>query len=100
MLGSFEKSLEDYDRAIEINAEDGELFTNRGAVKFQLKDSRGAIADFSMALNFNPADGKALFNRGMAYLQLHDSANAMHDFTLAYQNGVVAAKEMLVSLQN
>ena len=100
MLGSYEKSILDYDRAIELNLEDGELYTNRGAVKLQIKDHRGAIGDFSQALHLNPADGKALYNRGMAYLQIHDSANAMHDFAMAYKNGVVAAKEMLISLQN
>jgi len=69
-------------------------------VRMQMGDLQGAIRDFTHALHLNPADGKAYYNRALVRLETGDSQGAMNDLAFAYDNGVIQAKEKLVSLQN
>jgi regulator of sirC expression with transglutaminase-like and TPR domain len=65
-----------------------------------MRDLAGAIRDFTQALHLNPSDGKAYYNRGMARLEMQDVQGATHDLAMAYENGVMQAKEALLTLQN
>ena len=45
-LENFEGSIEDFNKAIEINPNDDVSYCNRGCVKFRTKDKIGAIKDW------------------------------------------------------
>ena len=45
-IGEYKSSIEDFNKAIEINPNDDVSYCNRGSVKFRTKDKRGAIEDW------------------------------------------------------
>jgi len=102
--GKYRESLEKFTLATEIQSDDCVVFFERGEVKANLKDYRGAIADYDKffqlgeyyleqskmkhsgytwadisALMFESHRGKAYFNRGIAKNKLGDSIAACED---------------------
>jgi tetratricopeptide (TPR) repeat protein len=48
------KAVEDYDRALAIEPDNGFVHNDRGAARFDLKDFQGALEDFDQAIRLNP----------------------------------------------
>jgi tetratricopeptide (TPR) repeat protein len=70
--GSVEKSIEEFDQAIEFNPDEGELYYNRGISYVMKGDLDQAIAQFRRGLELKPAAveihnnlGVALFTKGL-----------------------------------
>jgi lipoprotein NlpI len=42
-------SLEDFNKSIELNSKDAEVYVNRGFAKYQVSDYKGACADWTKA---------------------------------------------------
>lgn len=81
-LGEFEKALDDYERALEINPEDVMALNNRGAVLIQQKKFDQAIRDFTVALRIHKVD--FLYRgRGLAYRHSGNLDKAIADLTTA-----------------
>ena len=58
-------------------------YYNRGIVKDELRDHKGAIADYSEAIRLDPEYVNAYYNRGNAYELLNDTPKAIADFQIA-----------------
>ncbi|MCI0341049.1 MAG: protein kinase [Planctomycetales bacterium] len=72
-----------YDQALEEGIAWAWVHVNRGALRHQLGNVRGAIADFDEALRLRPDDHKALRNRADARRDLGDLPSALEDLQAA-----------------
>ncbi|MEW5861656.1 MAG: tetratricopeptide repeat protein [Cyanobacteriota bacterium] len=59
----WQKAIEDYTQALDINPNFTEAYTNRGVARFDLGDTQGAIDDYTLALQLNPNFAVAYNNR-------------------------------------
>ena len=78
-------TIEDYDRAIQLNPGDAKAHYNRGVAYNGLKQYRRAIADFHRVIELGPGDAKAHYNRGVAYNGLKQYRRAITDFDRAVE---------------
>ena len=96
--GKYEKALECFDRAVELNPGEPEYLSNRGNVRLYLGDFEGSVKDFSQVIKADPRTGAAYFNRGIAYTHLGLYTEAAQDFDraceLGIEKGCDAAKEL------
>lgn len=76
-------AIQDYTKAIEINPEFIEAFSNRGIAHKQLKNYRGAIEDFTKCIQIKPNIASLYSNRGAVKNELHDFIGAMADYVIA-----------------
>jgi len=81
--GEFEKAMEDYDRALELNPEYVDALNNRGMIRGLQQQYQEAIRDFDEAIRIRPDFAKAYNNRGNARRFLGDADGALQDFTRA-----------------
>lgn len=81
--GNYPKALEDYDRAIALNAKEPEYFLNRGLVKEKLKDQRGAYNDYTAAIRLQNDFEKAWLNRGNLLAKQSKLQEAIEDYSVA-----------------
>ncbi|MBM3436850.1 MAG: tetratricopeptide repeat protein [Bacteroidetes bacterium] len=58
-------------------------YTNRGAVRKENHDLKGALSDFNKALDIGTKDYRAYSNRGSVYLDLGEYSNALADYQQA-----------------
>ena len=65
-LAEYEKAVEDYDRAIEINPDNANAFNNRGIAKGMLGKYAAASEDFEKAIKIKPTFVEAIRNRDIA----------------------------------
>ena len=72
----YDKAIEDYTIAIEVNSKDAEAYYNRGLAYANLNDYKRAIEDYDKALELNPNYTEACNNRDVAYhnLEEHDKS--------------------------
>jgi tetratricopeptide (TPR) repeat protein len=84
MEGGFYKgALEDYDRALEIQPKDPEIWLNRGHVREKLDDLKGAYSDYTKAIELNEKFEKAWLNRGNVLSKQGRIEEAIEDYTVA-----------------
>ena len=81
--GDHQGAIADYDRALQLNPADLDVYYNRGVSRAALKDFQGAISDYNAVLRMDPHSGDALFNRGMAYAATSNRRAALKDLTNA-----------------
>lgn len=58
-------------------------YTNRGAIRKEKRELKGALADFNKALEIRNNDYKAWSNRGAVYIDLGDFSSALADYQQA-----------------
>ncbi|MGL5920750.1 MAG: tetratricopeptide repeat protein, partial [Bacteroidales bacterium] len=56
------------------------LFINRGIIRYNLNDLRGAMADYDRVLSLDPNNVMGLYNRGLLRAQVGDNNRAIKDF--------------------
>ncbi|MCK5760919.1 MAG: tetratricopeptide repeat protein [Candidatus Delongbacteria bacterium] len=94
-----------YNKAIKLDPEDDNSFTNRALAYSKLKDYDNAINDFTYALSMKPSDPVIAYNsRGLAYYKLKQYEKAIDDHTnalkfnpkhrIAYYNRGLALKKL------
>jgi tetratricopeptide (TPR) repeat protein len=79
----YNKSVEAYTKAIEINPVEGNLYYNRGISLYSQKSYKEAIADFEQTLKFMPNNIDVLW-----YLALSYKNNGDNEMALYYYNRV------------
>lgn len=82
---SLNVALECYSEAIKIDPEFKEAYFNRGLVKHDLRQYKGAIADFTKAIELDPYDTAAYCFRGILKNDLKNYTEAITDFNRALQ---------------
>lgn len=81
--GYYKGALEDYNKALEINDRDPEIWLNRGVVKEKLNDLKGAFSDYTKAIGLNEKFEKAWLNRGNVLTKQGRYKEAVEDYSAA-----------------
>jgi tetratricopeptide (TPR) repeat protein len=82
--GDFQAAREDYDRAIEIDPLNADLYTMRGVAKRRLNDISGALIDFNRAVQISPKTVKFYALRGdFKAKETADKSGAISDLKMA-----------------
>lgn len=75
-------AMDDYNYALDIDADNYPARYNRALLRYQVQDLRGARADFTAVLTHEPDDFPARYNRGLINLDLQDYKAALADFRM------------------
>ncbi len=79
----FEKAVEDYTKAIQLDKGQADIYYNRGLLYLKMKKYDLAVKDFDEAITLNPRDADAYCNRGGVNNQLGKTDLAIRDYTEA-----------------
>ena len=82
-LGEISRAVEDYTRALTLNAKNVAVLLNRGNAFVRLGNRSAALMDFDRAIALDSANADAFVNRGMAYLADDQDQAAIADFDRA-----------------
>ena len=83
MLKQFNKAIEAYSHAIDLNLDDAGFYNNRGAAYMEKGDFDHAIEDFNKAINLNSDDAGFYNNRGIAYDKKGKVDEAIKEYNIA-----------------
>jgi TonB family protein len=81
--GEFSAALNDYNKSLEMKADNPVAYMSRGKAHYNLKSYELSVKDFDKAVELNPKDSVAYFNRGVSYEKLGDRQKAMGDYQKA-----------------
>lgn len=81
--GEYSLALADYNKTLEMKADNQVAYLNRGKTHFNLKAYDLSVKDFDKAVELNPKDSVAFLNRGVSYEKLGDAGRAMSDYQKA-----------------
>lgn len=100
--GEYTLALADYDRAVELKADDAIAFLNRGKTHYNLKAFDKAGSDYDKAIELDPKDSKAYYNRGVLFERMGSIEKAVADYQKAVDldAGNEPAKAGLKKLQD
>jgi tetratricopeptide (TPR) repeat protein len=84
-LGLYDKALEDYNRAIQLNPGDPYAYSNRGNTYYSLQQYDEALADHNRGLRLNPNFSNAYLNRGNVFRDLKRDGEALADYDRVLQ---------------
>jgi len=83
-LGEYQKAIDDFSKAINLNPEEGLYFYNRANAYLDINQLELAISDYTNSIDKNPYYLNAYINRGIAYSEKDEPINALYDFKKAY----------------
>ena len=84
---NFQKAIEDYTRAIELDANFVEAYLKRCEMRYKLGDNKGVLEDCSQVLRIDPGMAKAHYYQGRARYRLGYGQSAIDSYTQAiYQD--------------
>jgi serine/threonine protein kinase len=81
----FDKAIETYTLAIELNPNDYAIYNNRGAAYHATGEYQKAINDYTKAVELNPYHFSAYNNRGAAYEDIGNIEQAVADYRKAIE---------------
>lgn len=81
--GYYKGAIEDYNKALEIDQSDEEIWLGRGLAREKLKDFEGAFSDYTKAIDIREDFFKAWINRGNVLFKLERYNEAIEDFNVA-----------------
>jgi len=70
--GKYEKAIECFDKAIELNPNFAWAYNNRGTAHYYLKEYEKAVEDYNKAIELDPKDTRAYDNRELALSKLKE----------------------------
>jgi tetratricopeptide (TPR) repeat protein len=94
-LKNYKDALKQYNKAIDLDAYNGEAFAGRGLVKYFLKDYKGAIEDFNASIVLIPDFAEVYDWRGIAKGELDDKVGACEDWNQAFVLGFNPAYRLI-----
>jgi serine/threonine protein kinase len=83
--GKYDKAIEVYTTAIELNPIDSKLYNNRGIAYYAKREYEKSIADYTKAAELNPSHTSAYINRGLVYKDIGYDEMAITDFRKALE---------------
>ncbi len=79
----FERAVEDFKKAIELNPLYAEAYLYKGLACIELEDYREAIRDFTITIELDPAfSDQAHYFRGLAWYYKEEYVKAIDDFSI------------------
>jgi tetratricopeptide (TPR) repeat protein len=85
LIGRYENSLVDFDRATELNSNYAWAIARRGVAYGQMRRYEEALADFNCAIELNPDDAWAIASRGETCRRMKRYDDALADFNRAIE---------------
>ena len=85
LQGDFEKAIQSFSKAIEVDPENEEAYFLRGNAYNDSGRPELALKDYTAVLERNPDDQLALYNRSLAYLSLQQFDQASEDLSRLIQ---------------
>lgn len=82
-VGDYEKAVEDYSQALQVDPHNSYAYYNRGITRDRSGDYEGAIEDFSHAIRLDPANADFFHNRGFSLRKMVSSlplSQYLHDW--------------------
>jgi hypothetical protein len=79
----FDKAIDDYSTAIELNPNDAVVYNNRGIAYGMQGKLNEAIVDFSKTIELDPKYAEAYYNRGKTYYDLNQFDASISDYYTA-----------------
>jgi tetratricopeptide (TPR) repeat protein len=93
----FEKAIDEYRQALEINSNDVDVLANLGVAHYNLGHWDDAIEQYLKAIEISPDDADIHSNLAAAYVQKHQSGGSADDLDRAleeYQKAVDIKKDL------
>jgi len=90
-LKEYQRAIQDYDRAIELEPTAAIYYTDRGIVYTKLKEYQRAIQDYDRAIELDLNYAKAHNQRGNTYYKLKEYQRAIQDYDRAIELESTAA---------
>jgi regulator of sirC expression with transglutaminase-like and TPR domain len=87
-LGNYQKAIDDYKKAIEVNPRNSIAYYNRGLAYGKSGLHHKAIGDFNRAIKLDPQNTKFYINLGIAYGNLGNYQQAIEKFNVAIKFAV------------
>jgi len=84
-IGEFEKSVEHYDKALELNPDLLETYFNRGLAYTRLQKYDKALEDLTKVIELNPHLAEAYYTRGLVYEYKQNYDKAIEDYDKALE---------------
>ncbi|MEA5572836.1 tetratricopeptide repeat protein [Calothrix sp. UHCC 0171] len=78
--GDYAGAIADYNLAIQMNPNNAEIYSHRGAAQAGLRKHQEAIKDYKRAIQINPLSVKDYVNRGLLYASLGAYQKAITDY--------------------
>jgi len=94
-LKNYKEALDELNKAIVLDVENGEAYAYRGMAKYHLKDYKNAMADFDKALKILPDYGEVYDLRGICKSELGDKTGACEDWNKAFELGFNQAYNLI-----
>ncbi len=82
-IGELDRSIDDFNRVLEINADNERAFYYRGIAHLMKGEFRHAVDDLSASITSNHERGAAFFARGLAYAELDLADESLRDLKTA-----------------
>jgi len=76
-------SLDEYDKALELDRTDAKIHYNRGNTNLAMGKNRDAHEDFDKAISITSTNSKFFHSKGLAYQDAEDYDNAIKQFEMA-----------------
>ncbi|NQE45224.1 hypothetical protein C5S31_04280, partial [ANME-1 cluster archaeon GoMg2] len=92
----FDKAIEDYDKAIELNPKDAGIYLNRGVAYRKLKQHEKEQEDYKKALELDPNYVGAMLNFSESYIITKNYA-AAHEMAERALNIAEESKDIIIS---
>jgi len=84
-LKEYQRAIEDYSRAIELDPTYVYAYNSRGLAYADLEEYQRAIEDYSRAIELDPTSVSAYNSRGDAYADLEEYQRAIEDYNRAIE---------------
>lgn len=81
----YQGAIEEYNKALEVDTSDSDVYNNRGNAKGKLGMHKEALADFNKAIILNPEHKLAHGNKAFAKYNLMDYKGALEDYNKALE---------------
>lgn len=95
----WESALENFNKALEIDANDADQLINKGACLRNLNRSNETLTVYEKAIQINPSSGTAYSNQAMAFIDLERYTEALASFKTASKFGEDSgANQMHISI--
>lgn len=78
-FGNFKEAILDFNKALQINANDDQAYANRGKAKDELGDLDGAITDLNKAIDLKPEEHDYYIHRGNTKVKMKNFKGAIDD---------------------